>query len=115
MGRLLLYHNGECSKSKGALELLQDADADFDVRWYLTEPLSAKELTALLQKLGIAAHELVRKSEPIYKERFEGRELSEAEWISAMVEFSVLIERPILQRGDKAIICRPPDRINELL
>lgn len=115
MSRLLLYHNGECSKSKGALELLQDAGADFDVRWYLTEPLNAEELTALLQRLGMSVCDLVRKNEPVYKERFEGRELSEPQWIEAIVEFPALMERPLLQRGDKAIICRPPERIKEFL
>lgn len=115
MNKLLLYHNGECSKSKGALELLQDAGVDFDVRWYLTDPLNGDELAALLQKLGIKAQELVRKGEPVYKERFEGQDMDEAQWISAMVEYPVLIERPILEKDNKAIVCRPPERVNEMI
>lgn len=112
---LTIYHNGDCSKSNGALELLQQKSILFDVRFYLTDPLSADELKALLQKLKMPAKDLVRKSEPVYTANYDGKELSEEEWIQAMATHPVLIERPIIVSGERAIIARPPEKVLELL
>lgn len=115
MDKITIYHNGECSKSKGALELLQDANADFDVRWYLADPLSKDELRALLHKLNMQPSQLVRKSELVYREQFEGKELMEDQWLDAIIEHPVLMERPIVERGDKAFVARPPETVNAFL
>lgn len=112
---ITIYHNGRCSKSRGALEILQEKEIPHEVRWYLNEPLSAKELKALLKKLGIPAAELVRKNETLFKENLKGKTLSEAEWIQEMVEHPQLIERPIVEQGDKAVIARPAERLWEVL
>jgi arsenate reductase (glutaredoxin) len=112
---LTIYHNGDCSKSNGALELLQQKSILFDVRFYLTDPLNADELKALLQKMKMPAKDLVRKSEPVYAANYDGKVLSEEEWIQAMATHPVLIERPIIVSGDKAIIARPPEKVLELL
>lgn len=112
---ITIYHNGRCSKSRGALEILQERGIPHEIRWYLEEPLSAKELKELLKKLRIPASDLVRKSEAYYKEQLKDKKLAEAQWIKAMVEHPELIERPVVVNGNNAVIARPPERIDEVL
>jgi len=115
MSGIIIYHNGRCSKSRGALEILQEKGVPFEVRWYLTDPLNQKELKALLKKLGMKASELVRKTETLYKEQYKDQQLSEQEWIKILVENPVLIERPIVEKGDKSIVARPPEKVLSFL
>ena len=115
MPGIIIYHNGECSKSKGALEILQEKQIPHTVRWYLAEPLTREELSALLQKLGMQPSQLVRKSEALYKEQYEGKEISENDWLGILTDNPILIERPIAEKGDKAIVARPPERVLELV
>lgn len=109
MTGIVIYHNGECSKSKGALELLQESGLPFEVRWYIAEPLSTSEISDLLQKLNMQPSQLARKSEPVVLEKYSGKRMSEEEWLQAMVDDPVIIERPIVEMGEKAIIARPPE------
>ncbi|MGN6566302.1 MAG: arsenate reductase (glutaredoxin) [Flavipsychrobacter sp.] len=111
MSDIIIYHNGRCSKSRGALEILQEKGVPFQVRWYLTEPLNQKEIKALLKKLGMKASELVRTGEPLYKEQFKDQQLTEQQWVKVLAENPVLIERPIVEKGDKAIVARPPEKV----
>ncbi|MNY64454.1 arsenate reductase [compost metagenome] len=69
----------------------------------------------IIEKLGIKPHDLIRKGESVYVSKYKGKDLSDEEWIAAMVENPILIERPILVSGDKAVIARPTERINEIL
>ena len=115
MSDIIIYHNGRCSKSRGALEILQEQNIPHDIRWYLTEPLSKSELKALLKKLHMQPSELVRKSEELYKENYKGKEISEKEWLTILAENPVLIERPIVEKGDKAVVARPPEKIFDIL
>ena len=115
MPAITFYHNGECSKSRGALEILQERNIPHQVRWYLAEPLNIDELKALLKKLQIQPSELVRKNEPLYKEQYEGKTITEIEWLDILVQHPVLIERPIGELGEIAIIARPPESILELI
>ena len=110
----VIYHNPRCSKSRDALKLLQDAGCAVEVIEYLKTPPSAAQLENLLKMLGMKPQELVRKGEAIYKERYAGKALSDAEWIAAMVEHPILIERPIFVKGDRAVLGRPPERVLEL-
>ena len=82
---------------------------------YLKETPSEDQLKELLQKLGMEAEALVRKSEAIYKEQYKGKTMSEDEWIAAMVEHPKLIERPIVVKGDKAVLGRPPENVKSLI
>ena len=111
---ITIYHNGECSKSRGALEILQEKNIPHEVRWYLAEPLSKDELQALLAKLHMQPSQLVRTSEPLYKEQYAGREITEEQWLGILVQHPILIERPIVEVDDKAVIARPPGRLQEL-
>lgn len=78
------------------------------------EPLSVEELSALLIKLGMQPSQLVRKGEPIYKERYEGKSVTENEWLQILADNPTLIERPIIENGGQAIIARPPERVLEM-
>ncbi|ELR68240.1 Arsenate reductase [Fulvivirga imtechensis AK7] len=82
---------------------------------YLKTPPSNESLRKVIGQLGIKPEELVRKGEAIYKERYKGKKLSDDEWIEAMVENPVLIERPIVIKEGKAVLGRPPENVKELL
>lgn len=116
MTDLTLYHNPRCSKSRGALELLESRGLQPTVVRYLETPPNADELRTLLGKLGISARELLRKGEDEYRELgLADASISEAQLIEAMVNHPRLIERPILVAGDRAVVGRPPEKILELL
>ncbi len=116
MTDLTLYHNPRCSKSRGALELLEARGVQPTVVRYLETPPSAAELRTLLSKLGIPARQLLRTGEDAYKELgLADAALGEEQLIAAMASHPKLIERPILIVGDKAVIGRPPERVLELL
>ena len=116
MTDLTLYHNPRCSKSRGALELLEARGLQPNVRRYLETPPSAAELKELLGKLGISARQLLRTGEEEYQTLgLAAPALSEDQLIEAMVAHPRLIERPILISGDKAVIGRPPEKVLEIL
>ncbi|PRD18774.1 UNVERIFIED_CONTAM: yfgD [Trichonephila clavipes] len=116
MTDLTLYHNPRCSKSRGALELLEARGLSPTVVRYLDTPPSAEELRTLLDKLGIAARQLLRTGEDEYKELgLADVSLSDEQLIAAMANHPKLIERPILIAGERAVIGRPPEKVLELL
>jgi arsenate reductase len=110
-----IYHNPRCGKSRGALALLEEQHVAHNVRLYLSDPLQEAELTALLKKLSMKAYDLVRKSEALYKEQYKDKTLSEQEWIKVLAKNPILIERPIVVNGEKAVIARPVELVNEVL
>ncbi|WP_323165041.1 arsenate reductase (glutaredoxin) [Pseudomonas atacamensis] len=111
-----LYHNPRCSKSRGALELLEARGLTPTVVRYLETPLSAAQIKALLGKLGISARQLLRSGEEEYKTlNLADASLSEQQLIDAIAAHPKLMERPILEVGDKAVIGRPPENVLELL
>ncbi|RYM35919.1 arsenate reductase (glutaredoxin) [Brumimicrobium glaciale] len=110
-----IYHNPRCSKSRSALQLLEEKGVDVEVVKYLENTPNKEELKDLLKKLGMKAEQIVRKGEADYKENFKGKTLSDDEWISAFIEYPKLIERPIFVKGDKAVVGRPPENVLTLL
>ena len=116
MTELTLYHNPRCSKSRGALELLEARGLTPTVVRYLETPPSAAELQALLAKLGLSARQLLRIGEDEYKTlNLADATLTEEQLIEAMASHPKLIERPILVADDKAVVGRPPERVLEIL
>lgn len=116
MTNLTLYHNPRCSKSRSALQLLEERGLNPNIVRYLETPLSAAELHELLRKLGIRARQLLRTGEDEYKALgLDDPELTDEQLIAAMVSQPKLIERPILVAGDKAVVGRPPESILEIL
>ena len=109
-----IYHNPRCRKSRETLQLIRDHKVEPDIVLYLETPPDAATLKSILDKLGIPAEKLIRRTEAIFKENFKGKKLSEDEWIAAMVQYPKLIERPIVIEGDKAILGRPPENVEEL-
>jgi len=112
---LTIFHNPKCSKSRETLALLQGRGAQPRIVEYLKTPPTAAELEAIVQRLGIRPEQLVRKGEDIYKSKYAGKKLTDAEWIAAMVQDPILIERPIVVAGGRAAIGRPPERVLPLI
>lgn len=110
-----VYHNPKCSKSRETLALIQASGITARVVEYLKTPPSEAELTAIVRKLGIAPAELVRTGERVFHEKYSGKILSDAEWIKALVADPILMQRPIVVRGDAAVIGRPPENAKRLL
>jgi arsenate reductase len=115
MTEIAIYHNPKCSKSRATLGLVEQHGGELKVIEYLRAPPTAKELEALVAKLGIEPEQLVRKGEEIYKTEYAGKKLTRAQWIDAMVRHPILIERPIVVSGDRAMIGRPPENVLPLL
>lgn len=110
-----IYHNPKCSKSRETLTLLRNRGVEPLIVEYLKSPPPAAQLKAIVDKLGIRPEQLVRKGEEVYKSKYAGKTLTEAQWIEAMVEDPILIERPIVIAGRRAAIGRPPESVLLLL
>jgi len=109
-----IYHNPRCSKSRQTLAILEDKNVDHDVVEYLTSPPSKAELKRILGMLGVKPADIVRKKEA----REAGLDLgamSDAEIIDAMVTTPIIIERPIVVAGDKAVMGRPPENVLSII
>lgn len=106
-----ILHNPRCTKSRETLKLIEENGVDVEVVEYLKEVPTKEELKSLVKKLGMKASDIVRKNEPVFKEKFKGEVLSEDEWIIAMIENPKLIERPIVVKGDRAVLGRPPENV----
>ena len=115
MSTLTILHNPHCSKSRAALALLSERGVPLRVVEYLSAPLSRDELDALRTKLGIPAREWVRSGEAAFTEAGLSPASTEDQILDAMATHPILIERPIVVRGDRALIGRPPERVLELL
>lgn len=110
-----IYHNPKCSKSRETLALIKASGIEPRVVEYLKTPPTAAELTAIVRKLGIAPAELVRTTERVFQEKYSGKTLSDTAWIKALVADPILMQRPIVVRGDVAVIGRPPENVKRLL
>ena len=107
-----IYHNTRCSKSRATVAILEQNDVDFAIVNYLDKPPAESELKAILKDLGMTARELMRRGESKYKELgLSDKSLSEKELINAMLEFPILIERPIVRTEKGVAIGRPPENI----
>lgn len=115
MAEVTVYHNPRCTKSRNSLAYLDEKGIGYDVHLYLDEPLSHDQLKSIIKKLGIKPEELLRKNEADYKENFKGKVLSDDEWIDAMIQFPKLMERPIVVKGNKAVVARPTEKIDQLV
>lgn len=112
---MVIYYNSRCSKCREAKDLLEENNCDFEIRDYLKSPPTNKELKELLTKLRCRPIDIVRKSEPVFIEKFKNKDLSDQQWIAALSENPILIERPIVIDGDKAIVGRPPVLVLNLI
>ncbi len=112
---LVIYHNPRCAKSRQTLKLIEESGEPYKIILYLENPPTVKELGEIIDKLGIAPIDLVRKKEAIWKERYKGKKYTGKQIIALMVENPKLIERPIVVKGEQAVIGRPPENVLALL
>lgn len=116
MSDFSIYHNPRCSKSRQTLALLEEQGIEPEVILYLEKPPSAKTLKAVIGKLGISPRELLRKGEADYKQQnLADSSLSDTALVKTMCEYPKLIERPIVIKGQKAILGRPPENVLQLI
>lgn len=114
MATYTVYHNPRCSKSRLALKYLEEKGESFQTVEYLKNLPSKEEMKEVLNKLNIPAESLLRKNEADFKENYKGKDLTDDEWIDAMLKFPKMIERPIVIKGNKAVVARPTEEIDNL-
>jgi len=112
---LLLLHNPMCSKSRATRALLEEQGATFETRLYLEDPLAEDELRDLGQRLGRAPVDYTRTKQAEFAEAGLTNDSSDEEIVSAMAKTPILMERPVVIRGDRAAIGRPPEDVLALL
>jgi arsenate reductase (glutaredoxin) len=112
---ITIYHNPRCSKSRDGVCFLEENKIEFETIKYIDETLTKRELLSILKKLNYKPIELVRTKEKIWIDNFKNKQLSDDEVINAMIQNPKLIERPIVINGNKAIVARPTEKINEIL
>lgn len=111
-----IYHNPRCSKSRQTLQLLQENGIEPEQVLYLEQTPSAEEISGLLKKLGMTARQLLRTGEDAYKAlSLSDKSLSDEVLIQAMTEHPKLIQRPIVVKGDRAVLGRPPENALDLI
>lgn len=116
MKQATIYHNTRCSKSRETMEILEGQTNQIETVFYLETPPSVEALDVLLQKLALEPVEVIRTGEAVFKELGLTKDMNKtrAEWLVIMAENPILIERPIVVVGDKAIIGRPPKKVLSL-
>jgi arsenate reductase len=116
MAELTVYEKRTCTTCKNLAVLLEERGVDFDRVDYHVEPLTEDQIRDLVHKTGRPARELFRAREPIYSELGLGeREPEDDEAIALMAEHPALMQRPVVVRGDRAVLGRPVERVLELL
>src|SRR5690348_3413450 len=116
MKKITVYQKPTCSKCRATLHLLQERGVEFEAVNYYEAPLTAEELSRLLKKLGLSARDLLREDEPIARQVGIGKkDFSEEELIALMVKHPDLMQRPIVVRGEKAVVGRPVENVEKLL
>ena len=110
-----IYHNPRCKKSREGLAILENSGKEFKIVRYLDKVPSAEELSEIIHLLNSTPIQLVRKTEKIWKDNYKGKELSDADIIEALMAHPKLIERPIVINKEKAVIGRPPEKINAII
>jgi arsenate reductase (glutaredoxin) len=114
--KITVYEKPTCTKCREMDKLLRESGVAFEKINYYLEPLGEKKLRELIKRMGIKPRKLLRTSEPIYRELGLGKkDFSDDEIISLMVKHPDLIQRPIVERGDRAVLGRPTDNVKALL
>ncbi len=113
---LKIYFKPNCATCQTTLKLIkQNTKEKIELFEYLVTVPTQKDIREVLKLLGLKAEAIVRKKESLYKEKYQGKKISNAEWIKILSQNPILIERPILIKDGKAIIGRPIERVLEIL
>ncbi|NBT86971.1 MAG: arsenate reductase (glutaredoxin) [Flavobacteriaceae bacterium] len=110
-----IYHNPRCRKSREALKYIEDKGASFEVIQYLQNPLTGQELSNLINKLNISPIDLIRKEEALWKTQFKDKNLDNKALINLMIKEPRLMQRPIIEFQDMAVIARPIIALENLI
>ncbi|GIW47449.1 MAG: arsenate reductase [Deltaproteobacteria bacterium] len=114
--KVKIYVKPTCTTCRKALRILKDRGVDFEVIDYYRKPLTVEKLRQLLKKLGLSPGDILRKSGEMYKRLGLSKgDLSDSEVLDLMLKYPDLIQRPIVEKGNKAILARPVEKIYELL
>lgn len=116
MAEIIVYQKPTCTTCREVYAALKEAGVDFQAVDYYVDPMPKEKLRELLWKMGLPASALLRQKEPLYKElRLAERKLSGEELLDVMAKHPDLIQRPIVERGPKATLARPAERLKEIL
>jgi arsenate reductase len=115
MEEIEIWHNPRCGKSRETLALIEQTGVVPTIRLYLKDTPTAKEIESVLTKLGIAPLLLIRTKEPLFIELYKDKKLTDQAYIQAMVDYPILIERPIVIKNMKAVLGRPPENVLKIL
>lgn len=111
-----IYHNPRCKISRQVLDDLKSkVSEEIEIIDYIQKKMTHEKIDQLLRLLNIEPTDLIRKKESIFISQFKNKKFSREEWIQILVENPKLIERPIVVKGYKGVVCRPPERVNELI
>lgn len=110
-----LYHNPRCSKSRLAVQYLEEKGQEFETVLYLKEAPSKKDIETIVNGLQNPLKEIIRKDNDVYKSQLKGKDLNKKEVIDVLVKHPEIMERPVLVTGGKAMIGRPTEMLDELL
>ena len=114
--KITVYQKPTCTTCRQVHAALKESGVDFDAVNYYVDPIPKKKLIELLRKMKTSARDLLRTKEPIYKTlRLSERNLSDDEIVELMVRNPDLIQRPIVEKGARAILARPAERLKEIL
>ena len=114
--KITVYQKPTCTTCRQVYQALKESGVEMEVVNYYIEPLSETKLKELVKKMGIKASELFRKKEEIYKKLKLGeKEVLDEEAVKLMVKYPDLMQRPIIEKGNKAILARPAERVKEIL
>ncbi|WP_374361765.1 ArsC/Spx/MgsR family protein [Cloacibacterium sp.] len=113
--KIVILHNNRCGKSRAALQLLESKGLDFETRLYLENPLSETEIKELLEKLDVSVNDIIRKNEEIWREFFSDTTYSHQDLITILSNHPKLLQRPIVIKGNKAIVARDLEKLEQFL
>jgi arsenate reductase len=116
MEKVIIWHNPRCRKSREGLEYLKGKGIEFEIFEYLKEGFQPEELARIIRNSGQPLKEFIRTNEKEYRELgLKGRELTVEEFAAIASKYPKLLQRPIVVRGNRAVLARPPEKIDEIL
>jgi arsenate reductase (glutaredoxin) len=110
-----IYHHPRCSKSRAGLAYLKQKTTGIQVVEYIKNPITEEELRGILAKMNARPQDVVRKQETIYKKELKGMTFTDDEWIKIILQHPVILRRPIVVRGYRAVVADPPEAMDPLL
>ncbi len=111
---ITILHNPRCRKSRETLKLIEESGEEYEIVEYLKNPPTKDRLRELIMKVNLPFDYFIRKNEALFKENYKGKDLSEDQWLDILVDNPKLLERPIVEKGEDAVIGRPPDNVKQL-